>query len=179
MGSQVLILPGYGNSDENHWQSLWESEYQSFHRVNQQSWDNPICDDWVNTLEKAVGFTKGDVKKGDVKIVAHSLGCLLLAKWAEQTKHKISGALLIAVPDPKGDNFPKDALGFYPVAKSKLNFPSTVIASNNDPYSHISFAKKCADHWGSTLIELGDYGHINSESRVRDWPFGLEQLNKL
>lgn len=175
MSSSVLILPGYGNSDEKHWQSLWQSKHPNFERVTQQSWDNPICDNWVNTLEVAVQQTKS----GDLKIVAHSLGCLLLAKWAEQTKHKISGALLVAVPDPEGKNFPQQALGFNPVAKSQLNFPSTVIASSNDPYAQMAFAKNCADHWGSQFIELGEYGHINTESGLADWPFGYDQLMSL
>ncbi len=173
MNTSILILPGYGNSDDKHWQSIWQKQNPNFTRVNQTSWHKPDCAEWVNALEKAVA------KAGpDVKLVAHSLGCLLLASWAAQTKLKIAGALLVAAPNPKGENFPQLATGFSPVATEKFNFPSTIIASSNDPYSDMTFARNCANSWGSKLIELGDYGHINSESGLDDWPFGFEQLQK-
>jgi len=174
MKAKYLILPGYGNSDENHWQSLWESKYPDFKRVSQKSWNHPACNDWIPVLEKAVAEAGNDVK-----IVAHSLGCLLLSHWAAQTNLKIGGALLVATPDPEGENFPQQALGFSPVAKQPFNFPSTVIASNNDPYCSMSFSRSCATHWGSQLIELGAYGHINSDSGLADWPFGLKELTNL
>lgn len=174
MRTEYLTLPGYGNSDENHWQTLWEFQKPNFKRVNQQSWNHPDCNDWIQILEDTV-----DEAGSQVKIVAHSLGCLLLSHWAGQTDLKIAGALLVAVPDPEGDNFPQQAIGFSPVAKKPFIFPSTVIASSNDPYSNMSFTKECATAWGSKIIELGAYGHINSDSGLADWPFGLKELTTL
>ena len=115
----------------------------------------------------------------EVKIVAHSLGCLLLAQWATQTNLKIAGALLVAVPDPDGNNFPSQASGFSPVADTTFDFPSILVASSNDPYSEIEFSKSCAENWGSQLIELGDFGHINSSSGLGDWQAGLELITSL
>ena len=170
----VLILPGYGNSDKKHWQSLWEASNPSFKRVNQTSWEQPICSDWVANLEEHVEQTSSEVK-----IVAHSLGCLLLAQWAAQTDLKIAGALLVAVPDPDGKNFPSQASGFSPIADTKFDFPSIVVASSNDPYSDLEFSKSCAKNWGSTFIELGNLGHINSSSHLGNWQAGLELITNL
>ena len=170
----VLILPGYGNSDEKHWQSLWEDSHPNFKRVNQTDWESPVCTDWVNALEKQI-----EQLGPNIKVVAHSLGCLLVAHWAAQTTLDIAGALLVAVPDPEGDNFPKKALGFSPIPIVEFNFPSTIIASANDPYSNMSFSKSCAKNWGCNLIELGDFGHINSSSGLNNWPFGLDILRDL
>jgi len=174
MQANVLILPGYGNSDNKHWQSLWEANNPSFKRVNQTSWEQPVCGDWVAILEEHV-----EQAGSEIKIVAHSLGCLLLAQWAAQTNLKIAGALLVAVPDPDGKNFPSQTSGFSPVADTTFEFPSILVASSNDPYSDINFSKSCTKNWGSTLIELGDFGHINSNSSLGDWQAGLELITHL
>ncbi len=174
MKTDVLILPGYGDSDKKHWQSLWEASNPSFKRVNQTNWKQPVCGDWVENLEKYVKQAGSEVK-----IVAHSLGCLLLAQWAAQTDLKIAGALLVAVPDPSGKNFPTQASGFSPIADTMFDFPSIVVASSNDPYSGLEFSKNCAKNWGSTLIELGNFGHINSSSGLGNWSEGLKLLAKL
>ncbi|MCF6191396.1 MAG: alpha/beta hydrolase [Cocleimonas sp.] len=174
MKTEILILPGYGNSDSKHWQSLWEVNNPNFKRVNQTSWEQPICSDWIANLEEHVKQASSEVK-----IVAHSLGCLLLAQWAAQTDLKIAGALLVAVPDPDGKNFPQQTLGFSPITKTTFDFPSILVASSNDPYSSMIFSKACANNWGCRLIELGDYGHINSSSGLDDWQQGLEIITDL
>jgi len=174
MKTNVLILPGYGNSDSKHWQSLWEASNPSFKRVKQTSWEQPICSDWVINLEKHV-----EQAGQEIKIVAHSLGCLLLAQWAAQTDLKIAGALLVAVPDPDGDNFPPQASGFSPIADASFDFPSILVASNNDPYSDMAFSKTYAKNWGSMLIDLGNIGHINSNSGLGNWKAGMELITQL
>ncbi len=174
MKNEILILLGYGNSDTKHWQSLWEASNPNFKRVNQTNWEQPVCDDWVATLEEHVKQSGSEVK-----IVAHSLGCLLLAQWAVQTNLEIAGALLVAVPNPDGKNFPSQASGFSPAADTKFDFPSILVASSNDPYSEMEFSKSCAESWGSTLLELGEFGHINSNSGLGDWQAGLHLISRL
>ena len=44
----VLILPGFGNSGPQHWQTLWELRHPDWRRVNLGQWDAPACDDWVH-----------------------------------------------------------------------------------------------------------------------------------
>ncbi|MBU2816257.1 serine hydrolase family protein, partial [Acidithiobacillus ferrooxidans] len=107
MSTRALILPGIGNSSSEHWQSLWERANSSFLRVEQRDWERPVCEEWVNVLEDAVRQTGNHSTK--VVLVAHSLGCLLVAQWASRTKLSIKGALLVAPPDPFGPNFPKKA----------------------------------------------------------------------
>ena len=107
----TLIIPGIGNSDQAHWQTLWESADPGFMRVQQRNWNNPVCDEWVYALEKAVK------KIGASPIlVAHSLGCLCVAHWAARTSLKIKGAFLVAPPNPDDDGFPSEARGFSPGA---------------------------------------------------------------
>lgn len=170
----TLILPGIGNSDRDHWQTLWESANPGFIRVQQRDWHNPVCDEWVNGLEQAVA------KIGESPVlVAHSLGCLCVAHWAARTSLNIKGALLVAPPNPKGGDFPPEARGFYPVPLNSFGFPSIVVASSNDPYARLEFARGCASGWGSCFVNIGAAGHINSESGLGDWPEGLALYQEL
>lgn len=92
----VLILPGLYNSGEKHWQTHREHSFDGFRRVQQAEWDAPVCNDWVETLEHEVARCEGDVV-----LVAHSLACTLVAKWAGKYPRKIKGAFLVAPAIPK------------------------------------------------------------------------------
>lgn len=171
---RCLILPGVGDSESAHWQTAWERSNSRFQRVRQRDFDHPVCAEWTAVLDKAV-----EVSGPDVILVAHSLGCLLVAHWAEETPRKIGAALLVAVPDPSGPNFPKQAIGFARVPDKRLPFPSIVVASSNDPYGPIDFAERCASSWGSRFENLGPAGHINAASKLGDWPDGFRLLQSL
>lgn len=174
MNPKVLIFPGIYNSGPQHWQSLWEADHPHFQRVIQRDWDQPVCEEWVDTLEQAV-----EEAGPQTVLVAHSLGCLTVAHWAASTQRKIVGALLVAPPDPNGPNFPADAVHFGAVPLRPFNFPSIVVASTNDPYGGLMFAQVCASAWGSELVNLGDRGHINADSGLGRWPEGLKLLGQL
>lgn len=172
---KVLICPGIYNSGTQHWQTLWEENYPNLHRVPQHDWDHPVCAEWVESLEHAVREAGSEVV-----LVAHSLGCLMVAHWAAQTHLAIKGALLVATPDPDGANFPSDAKGFAPLPTKPFNFNSIMVYSTNDPYSTPAYTQRMAEHWGyKTLVNLGDRGHINAESGLGDWPEGFELLTQL
>jgi predicted alpha/beta hydrolase family esterase len=168
----TLIMPGIGNSDHVHWQTLWEFANPEFFRVQQRNWNRPVCDEWVDRLEQTVAETRENPV-----LVAHSLGCLCVAHWAACTSLKIKGALLVAPPNPEEAYFPSEATGFSPVPLGSFGFPSIVVASSNDPYGSLEFARSCAARWGSRFVNIGAAGHINSESGLGEWAegFGLYQ----
>lgn len=172
MNASVLILPGIGNSGCEHWQSLWEASNASFRRVVQRDWDRPARSDWVESLEKAVSAAGSQTV-----LVAHSLACLVVAHWAAQYRQRIQGALLVAVPDPQGPNFPKEATGFSPVPKQPLPFKSIVVASSDDPYGTIEHSSECASAWRSRLVTVGAAGHINASSGLGRWSEGFELIS--
>ena len=174
MNVPTLILPGFGNSDHAHWQTLWGYANPEFIRVQQKDWHSPVCDEWVNGLEQAVE----NMGESPV-LVAHSLGCLCVAHWAARTSLKIKGALLVAPPNPEGVGFPSGANGFSPVPLGSFGFPSIVVASSNDPYGSLEFARSCGSGWGSRFVNIGPAGHINSESGLGDWPEGWALFQEL
>ena len=175
MRTHVLTLPGIGDSGPQHWQSIWERDDASIRRVRQRDWDRPVCGDWVDALDRAV--VEADA---DVVLVAHSLACLMLAHWVQQTARSVRGALLVAPPDPSGPNFPRDsALGFAPVPMDAFGFASIVVVSQDDPYDSLDFARRCAGAWGSRLVDIGSAGHINADSGLGSWPRGRALLAEL
>ncbi len=170
----TLVLPGYLGSGAGHWQTRWEASNPSFVRVQMPDWDHPDRDAWCRTLDAAV--TAADAP---VVFAAHSLGCLTAAFWASHYASaaqlaKVAGALLVALPDPAGTQFPQDANGFAPVPLARLPFPGIVVASSDDPYGGVPFSQTCASAWGSRWIGVGARGHINADSGLGDWDEGRE-----
>lgn len=169
---RVLILPGYGNSGPDHWQTRWQAANPDWQRFTPTRWqDGPQCDDWLAALDRAVA-----AEPEPPLLVAHSLSCLLVGHWGATRKTAVRGAFLVAPPDPTAPIFPADALSFAPVSKAKLPFPSLLIASTDDPYGTAAFAQDLAEGYGAWFLSLGPLGHINSDSGHGDWSAGLELL---
>jgi uncharacterized protein len=171
---KILTLPGLTNSGAKHWQTLWEKEFPDIRRVNQADWEKPKCEDWIAELEKTIS-QDGD----DVVLVAHSLACVLVAKWAEQYPRRIKGALLVAPSDTEKPTYPKEATGFTPMPTKKLPFPCIVVASTDDPYISVERAKYFSKLWGAELVVMKNLGHVNSASNLGMWKEGLELLTKV
>ena len=172
---RTLVIPGLHNSDPDHWQSRWEAGDETMERVIQDDWETPHCADWVARLGQALWCAGSDTL-----LVAHSAGCVLVAHWAVGCQRgQIRGALLVAPSDPEAPSFPSGATGFGPIPLVRLPFPSTVVASSNDPFVTVARAKTFASAWGSKFVMIGEAGHINTASGIGDWPEGLALLRNL
>ena len=172
--SQLFILPGLGNSGEQHWQTLWENQF-GFTRIIQRDWETPVCDEWIATIEK-------DLESYDSKnviLIGHSLACTTVAYWAKKYNRKIKGALLVAPSDTEADTYPPGTTGFKPVPLMTLPFKSIVVASSDDYYVRIERAKLFADSWGSDFYNIGNAGHINVDAGFGEWNEGLKFLQQL
>lgn len=172
--SDILILPGHGNSGANHWQTLWEKEF-GFKRIEQKNWLTPRCDDWVEAIEAEVNKHDSD----EVILVAHSLACIAVAFWYERYNRPIKGALLVAPCDTEAPTAPLGIEGFEPIPLIEYSFPTTLITSFNDPYTTYERAEQLAECWGSKLVNIGNAGHINPASGFGKWHWGLELLKRL
>jgi uncharacterized protein len=172
MQTNYLIIPGYGGSGEEHWQSYFERNLANCKRVQQKSWDKPLCKDWVTNINEAVN--QYDPKS--LILITHSLGCIALAHWARQYGQKIKGAMIVAPPDIEN---PWQELGlesFTPIPLLKLPFQSVVVTSTNDHWASLERTQDFAAHWGSKLINIGEAGHINTASNYGTWAEGLNIL---
>lgn len=171
----VLILPGWQGSGPQHWQSLWQAR-QGFQRVDQHDWLRPLRGDWIARLEDVVLSTTEPVV-----LVAHSLGCMLVAAWASHSRntHRVKAALLVAPGDVEREALRPVLTSWSPIALQPLPFKSTLVASQDDPYCSFERAQSFAAAWGSVLVDVGAAGHINADSGLGDWAQGQALLNEL
>lgn len=172
---KVLLLPGWLDSGAGHWQTLWEERHGDL-RVVQHDYQCPRRGDWMARLEDVLL----DVAEpqAPVLLAAHSLGCHLVAAWAEHSSHRdrVCGALLVAPPDTTHTDWPTELYNWRKPVLTRLPFPSTVIASTDDPFGSIQAQSNLAQAWGSRIISIGARGHINSDSGLANWPQGRDSL---
>lgn len=169
-----LIVPGYLNSGPGHWQSIWQSEYPRFRRVSHESWEFPEPTKWSDDLRTSVRKARRPTI-----LVAHSLGCLTVARWAVHNEGRVVGALLVAPPDVGRETAPSAVRGFSPLKTDHLGFPSVLVASRTDPYAPFEYSESLAKAWGSELIDAGESGHLNADSCLGEWKQGKDLLRRL
>ncbi|HEY6870169.1 MAG TPA: alpha/beta fold hydrolase [Novosphingobium sp.] len=174
----LLIIPGLNDSGPGHWQTRWEQVLPDAGRVELGMWDDPHRNTWVNQLNLAIHRADRPVV-----LVAHSLGCLTVAWWAQYEQPgphgPVIGALLVAPPDVDRPGLDPRLARFSACPRRELPFPSVVAASRNDPYCQPRAAMALARDWGSTFVDVGDHGHINAQSNLGDWPAGQRLLARV
>ena len=172
---RVLILPGWLDSGHAHWQSRWEQSYGD-RRVQQADWEWPRRGDWMARLEEVLLEDETPAV-----LVAHSLGCQLVAAWAAHTTHvdRVRAALLVAPPDTEREDMPPNLFNWRPIVRMRLPFPSLAVTSTDDPYCGAERAAQMIADWGSEAVSIGPRGHINGDSGLGDWPEGRALLDAL
>ncbi|MFS8048501.1 RBBP9/YdeN family alpha/beta hydrolase [Rhizobium sp. BR 314] len=165
--NDIIMLPGLGGSGESHWQTLWERQDPSIRRFQPSSWDRPMLTDWIGALEREIATSKTPPI-----LIAHSLACQLIAHWAPIGKAAILGAFLVAPPEPTGEIYLAEAGSFAHPPRQRLSFPTQLVASTDDPFCSLDYARDSAEIWGSAFVDIGPRGHINGASGLGDWPEG-------
>ena len=176
----MLVLPGWQNSGPLHWQSRWEALYGDA-RVEQSDWMRPLRGDWMVRLDEAIGELEAAEESPQVALVAHSLGCHLVAAWAAHSRKtaRVRAALLVAPPDVEREEVQYALHSFTPIARQRLPFPSLAVISSDDEFCLPERAFAMAADWGSRTLDAGQRGHLNSDSGLGDWPEGRQLLAKL
>ncbi|MET0217724.1 MAG: alpha/beta hydrolase [Burkholderiales bacterium] len=165
----MLIVPGLGDSGPGHWQTLWENEHPEYRRVTQRDWNDPDLNEWAASIDRAIRNSAAPSV-----LVAHSFGCLAVARRAAICRDGILGALLVAPADTDRFRFAK---GLLPEAS--LGFPSILVASETDPWLSLSRALALARCWESHFVNLGAAGHINVASGFGTWQDGQVLFQEL
>ena len=151
---RVLVVPGLHDSGPTHWQTWLEGHFRRSTRVVQQDWTRADLERWAGTVEMAIAREPG------VRwvAVAHSFGCLALARYLALGGAGVHAALLVAPADPE-----KFAAG-PSLPQAPLPIPSAILASENDPWMRLESARGWSRIWRSQFINLGAVGHINVEA---------------
>lgn len=170
----MLTVPGLWNSGPLHWQTHWEKSHPGWRRVEQENWDRPEPGAWIQNLDAAIRTSSRMPL-----LAAHSLGCTLVARWAEERGGSgVAGALLVAPSDVEAPGYPEEGRGFAAMPRTKLPFPSVVVVSTDDEYVTVARAEEFATWWGSRVINIGPAGHINGASGHGPWPEGEQLLRE-
>jgi len=164
----VVIVPGLHNSDEKHWQSLWQARLPESQRIHVDDWDTPNLAAWragiIDVLAKL---------ETPAVLIAHSFGTLASASIAAEFPDKIAALLLVAPADPDkfgiANQLPQN---FLPVS-------AKVIASSDDPWMTETKAAYWSLLWGADYLRIKNVGHINSQSNLGIWPEGINLLHQL
>src|ERR1700728_4950 len=171
----IVIVPGLDGSGETHWQTFLQRSLPNATRVEQDNWERPKFASWMDRLAREVETRPGAI------LVAHSLGCPLVAHLA--VRHPdltIEAALLVAPADVDSPRHtPGRARGFAPIPVQPLPFRSIVVASTDDPFMELERARALAAAWGAEFVNAGPVGHINVDSGFGPWPDGQRMVQSL
>ena len=161
---------------DQHAANFWLQKFPNSTKVIQDNWDEPQLDQWLARLDENIQ----QIKEPTI-LVAHSLAVSLVLHWVSKNNNpNIIGALLVAPADVNSPEHTPDFLRhFAPIPIQTISFPSIVIGTENDTYISLERAKELAMHWGSDFINIGQKGHINSESNLEYWEEGQGFLQQL
>ena len=167
--ARLLIIPGLQGSGPAHWQTWLQRQYPGAVRVEQEQWDVADLDRWARRIDSTV---RAEAPTRWIA-VAHSFGCLALAHCLQSGNAAIAAALLVAPADPRKFGV-TDRLPLRP-----LGVRSYLIASESDAWMRLDSASAWALLWAARFINLGDVGHINTESGFGPFPAGKELVDRL
>ncbi|WP_380878585.1 hypothetical protein ACFB49_17590 [Sphingomonas sp. DBB INV C78] len=177
----LLFVPGLRDHVEDHWQTHMARAFPGSATVEPLRVDGLSRAARVEALDAAINAIAGDVV-----LVAHSAGCLMVAHWAETPTRAIRAALLVTpadVENPLPEGYPQladlDANGWLPIARSPLPFPAVVVASRNDPLAPFDRTAALAQAWGARLHDAGEVGHLNPAAGYGPWPQGAALIDDL
>lgn len=172
---ETLIIPGLAGSPEGHWQHIWSEERERSRFVVQDNWDTPDIEHWKARLERVLIESEG------AYLVAHSLGCVLVAKMFDsRAVEKIRGALLVAPCDLAAtETIHPRLISFGDMPQERLPFPSVLVGSRNDPYMSEERARHFAEAWGARFADMGYVGHINRASGFGRFSRGYQLFDNL
>jgi predicted alpha/beta hydrolase family esterase len=119
-----------------------------------------------------------------VILVGHSLGCHAIAWWATlngqaSAPSPVVGALLVAPPEVDSRFVGVPLRNFAPSPVAPFRFPTTLVASQDDPFAHPRRSRRLAERWQSRFVDVGKKGHINAVSGLGFWDEGQAILDEL
>ena len=169
----VLVLHGWGGSDDPHWQAWLCGEIvKDYNTVSFPLLDNPHFPSknrWMKQVKALMEQLQPDV------VICHSLGCTLwLHLCLEGEINPVKRLLLVAPPSLSCELetlktfFPVDIPDFLYADEAML------VTSDNDPYMSQEEARALEDEFGIDMKVISNGGHINADSGYGEWPWVKE-----
>ena len=183
MAKRVFMIHGWGGGPEPDF-FIWlrkELKNKGFlvEAPEMPNTETPVIEEWVKTLEKAVGKTDKDTY-----FIGHSIGCQTIIRYLQNTKAKAGGALLVAAwvnlanleenEIKIAETWVKNPINFKEVKKNIGK--TTVLISDNDPYNCLDEnVKAFKEKLNANVIVKHSMEHFNNSK----YDFILEEFLKL
>jgi uncharacterized protein len=169
----ILLVPGWTGAGPDHWMSRWQTKLKTAQRVTQDDWDVVDKATWTGRLLERI-----EAASRPVVLVAHSCGVVTAVHAAPRiVAGKVVAAFLVATPSEAAcAAIPHIDPAFAVYPRDPLPFPSLLVASQTDEHCSYEEAGELALAWGSTLVDAGDSGHLNTASGHGPWPEGVMRL---
>lgn len=160
-----FLVPGLRDSDAQHWQSCWGRRFPDWRRISQRNWQQPDIDAWVSAIRRELTSCQRPAI-----LVGHSFGALASCRLVQTQRPNVAGIVLVAPAEPSFFELEEA------VQAAALPTPTLMVISQNDPLMPVERARFWAERWEACLLDIGEAGHINTESGFGEWEYGLAQL---
>lgn len=159
---------------KSHWLNLWEKGYPISCSVscspNQTIIDNI---DIINQrFEQIPPYAF---------IVAYGYGCIAFLAWLTQvgllTQRTICGAILVAPPLDDEGQVP--ILLKNTIQRAYTNFPTTLVASENDAYCTLAKAQSFAHNIHARFYNAGKVSHFEQQAHLGSWEKGMALMQTM
>lgn len=167
--TRVMILPGWGGSQDGHWQEWLAGEiakkYGCVNFLEFSNIDAPNKELWLQELKDEIKLFNPTV------IVCHSIANMLWFHLCAQESVALEKLFLVAPPSLKCDI--KELSSFFPSPlPTALGAKECwLICSTNDPYATPEESSAMANKLNATLKVVDDGGHINRAGGFGEWPW--------
>jgi predicted alpha/beta hydrolase family esterase len=166
--ADILFLPDGRQPSPDHWQSRWQGKLSTGRTVLPQMHHAPERAAWVDAVSEAANSGERPLV-----LVGHGEGIFGAIAAIPRITQRIAGAFLAAPHDLSTELALVSAPHGWPAhIRSRLPFPSMLVASRNDPACSYEAAEALAEGWGSVLLDAGEAGHIDAEAGYGPWPEG-------
>ena len=165
---RVLLLHGWGGSDDPHWQALLAGKIATnYGTVCFPLLDNchfPSKNRWLKQTKEIIARFQ------PTTVVCHSLGNTLWF-WLCQEPNIPTLQRLIMVSPPSLNTTEKTIKSFFPCQIPNNIHAKNIelIVSDNDPWISIDESKEIADAIGANYTLIENAGHINADSGYGEW----------
>jgi predicted alpha/beta hydrolase family esterase len=175
---KILILHGWGGSDNPHWQSWLAGElakdYGTVCFPLLKDKDAPKKAIWMQQVKALLDDFKPDI------VVCHSLANTLWFHLCQEYElSEVKQLFLVAPPSLK--NSIKEVATFFPIQAPRNLYAHDVmlITSTTDPYMSEQEAKDLARQLGVSHKILEHAGHINTDSGFGVWHDILAMIKRV
>lgn len=167
---KVLLLHGWGGSDDPHWQAWLAGEIaKNYGTVSFPLLDNPHFPSknrWMKQVKGVLSDFQPDT------VICHSLATILWFHLCHQGEISPVKRLLLVAPPSLRCSL-ETLKTFFPLEAPEKLFAEEVllVVSDNDPYMTYDEALLLQKALGVEMKVLESCGHINTASGFGEWPW--------